>query len=88
MRFVLAAGALAVATLVGCDTRANETGRVGEAVDTVVTTEQTRDTALITHDTTVDVDTTVKEGTRTTGMDTVENTTGQQPPPAMDTAAP
>lgn len=87
MRIVLAAGALAVATLAGCNNnRANETGRVGESVDTVVTTQQTQDTALISHDTTVDVDTTMKEGNRATGMDTVKNTTGQQQPGAMDTS--
>ncbi len=79
MRFVLAAGALAVAALAGCNNnRANETGRAGESMDTVVTTRQTKDTAIITHDTTVDVDTTVKHGDRTTGMDTVKNTTGRQ----------
>jgi hypothetical protein len=86
MRFVLAAGALAVVTLAGCNNnRANETGRVGESTDTVVTTQQTKDTALISHDTTVDVDTTMKHGDRTTGMDTVKNTTGRRPTGA-DTA--
>ena len=50
-----------------------ETGRVGEAADTVVTTEQTRDTAVVTHDTTmdVDVDTAEKEGD-TTVRDTIQ----------------
>lgn len=83
MRFVLAAGALAVATLAGCtNNRANETGRAGEATDTVVTTQQTQDTALISHDTTVNVDTTMKQGDRATQMDTVKNTTGQHQPGA------
>jgi hypothetical protein len=45
----------------------DETGRAVEAADTIVTTEQTQDTAIVTHDTTVDVqvDTTREEGDRT-----------------------
>jgi hypothetical protein len=87
MRIELAAGAVALAALVGCNNnRANETGRAGESTDTVVTTQQTQDTALISHDTTVNVDTTMKEGDRATRTDTVKNTTGQQQPGAMDTS--
>jgi hypothetical protein len=86
MRLVLAAGALAVATLAGCNNnRANETGRAGEGMDTVVTTQQTQDTALISHDTSVDVDTTMKEGNRATQRDTVKKTTGEQQPGMADT---
>jgi hypothetical protein len=74
MRFSVAVGILTVA-LAGCN-RAAETGRTQQATDTVVTTKQTQDTALVTHDTTVKVDTTVKHGDRTLRTDTVKKTTG------------
>ena len=59
--------ALGIVTLVGCnkprDTGTGETGQAGGmATDTMVTTKQTQDTTLISHDTTVDVDTTKKTG--------------------------
>jgi hypothetical protein len=91
MRFVLAAGALTLATLVGCnnnraDRGMNETGAAGgEAVDTVVTTSQTKDTALIRTDTTINVDTTKHEGDQTTNMDTVKNTPGRRGAATTDT---
>ena len=93
MRFVLAAGALTLAALVGCNTNRadrgmNETGAAGgEAVDTVVTTSQTKDTALIKTDTSIDVDTTRHEGNRTTNMDTVKNTTGRSGAATTDTSS-
>ena len=91
MRFVLAAGALTLATLVGCnnnraDRGMNETGAAGgEAVDTVVTTSQTKDTSLIKTDTSIDVDTTKREGDRTTNVDTTKNTTGRTGAAPTDT---
>jgi hypothetical protein len=68
---VLLAVALGMTTLAGCK-RNDETGRANEAVDTVVTSRQTQDTTLVTHDTTVKVDTTVKRGDKSTHMDTVK----------------
>lgn len=75
MRFVLA-GALVVVSLAGCS-RAGETERVGQAEDTVITPRQTQDTTIVSSDTMVDVDTTVKKGqeavpTDTTQMDTTQ----------------
>jgi predicted small secreted protein len=64
MKTVLTALAL-VAGLAACNTRGGEdTARVGENVDTSVTTRQTQDTTIVESDTTmrVDTDTTVKEG--------------------------
>ena len=70
--------ALGIVTLVGCnrprDTGAGETGQAGSATDTMVTTKQTQDTTLISHDTTVKVDTTVKHGDKATGVDTTKKT--------------
>jgi hypothetical protein len=57
--------------LAACNTRGDqETGRAG--ADTTVMTRQTQDTAIVTSDTTVNVDTTVKEGDRPVGRDTVK----------------
>lgn len=60
--------------LTACDTRAGdrETGRA-EGADTMITSEQTLDTTVVTHDTTmdVDVDTTKIEGDETV-RDTVQ----------------
>lgn len=57
---------LAVTLLIGlaaCDTRTDrETGRVGESVDTSVTTRATQDTTIVTSDTTVQTDTVTREG--------------------------
>jgi hypothetical protein len=56
--------------LAACNTRGDrETGR---AADTSVMTRQTQDTAIVTSDTTVDVDTTIKEGDRPVRRDTVK----------------
>jgi hypothetical protein len=73
MRFPLTAVLLAIG-LLGCNR--TETGRTRETTDTLVTTRQTQDTTLITHDTTVKVDTSVKRGERTLRADTVKKTTG------------
>jgi len=68
--------ALGVRALAGCNkNRENQTGQLGgAATDTMVTTKQTQDTALISHDTTVKVDTTIKHGDKTTKMDTTKKT--------------
>ena len=71
MRIQIAA-AFALLALAGCD-RGHETGRAG-ATDTMVTTRETQDTTLISHDTTVSVDTTVKRGDKATRVDTAEKT--------------
>jgi hypothetical protein len=68
--------ALGVLALAGCSkNRENQTGQLGgAATDTMVTTRQTQDTALIRHDTTVKVDTAVKHGTKATKVDTTKKT--------------
>ena len=77
MRIVLAAGVVAAA-LLGCKSN-DETGRVGGAVDTVVTSRETQDTTVITQDTTVKVDTNVERGDRATQVDTVAKKRGAVP---------
>ena len=61
MKTVLTALAL-VAGLAACSDRGTDSARVGENADTNVMTRTTQDTAIVTSDTTVDTDTTVKEG--------------------------
>ena len=69
---------LSLLTVAACESRpgADETGRTGDtgmdAADTVVTTEQTQDTAIVTQDTSVDVDTVEKEGDETVKRDTIQ----------------
>jgi hypothetical protein len=70
---------LLAASLPACNS-GDETRRVGGAVDTVVTTRQTQDTAIVTHDTTVKVDTTMERGDRSTRVDTVKKTRGTTTP--------
>ena len=70
MRFVLA-GILVMGSLAGCS-RAGESERVGQAKDTVITPRQTEDTAFITSDTTVKVDTTIRKGQETVPADTAK----------------
>jgi hypothetical protein len=61
MRIVLAAALLL--GLAACENRADrETGRVGESADTNVMTRTTQDTMIVTSDTSIDTDTTVREG--------------------------
>ena len=83
MRLALAA-ALVLVTLAGCK-RGEETGRVGGVTDTVVTSRQTQDTTIVTRDTTVKVDTTVKHGDRAVRTDTVKKSSGATRPGAADT---
>jgi hypothetical protein len=64
MKTLLTALALA-AGLAACNTRGGEdTARVGEGADTMVTPRTTQDTTIVSSDTTMDIDTdtTVKEG--------------------------
>jgi hypothetical protein len=84
MRLVLSLALLAMA-LAGCKPR-EETGRAGQATDTVVTSTQTQDTTMVTHDTTVKVDTNVKKGEKATRVDTVKKT-GPNAPARSDTSA-
>jgi hypothetical protein len=70
----LLAGLALLVSLTACENRTDrDTGRV-DAADTSVTTRTTQDTTIVTADTSVDVDTTVKEGdvkrSGTTGRDT------------------
>jgi hypothetical protein len=58
----LIAGMALVVGLVGCNrSGTRDTGRV-DAADTTVMTRTTQDTQIVTADTSVDVDTTVKQG--------------------------
>ena len=65
---------LSLLAVVACENKADsETGRrAGEGADTMVTTEQTVDTAIVTQDTTVDVDTVRKEGDEPVRRDTIQ----------------
>jgi hypothetical protein len=69
---------------VGCNKQESRT--VGRAQDTVVTSRQTQDTMVVTHDTTVKVDTTMKRGDRTTHADTVKRAHGASRPSGTDTS--
>jgi hypothetical protein len=73
MRTAVAAAALGIVMLAGCNTKGDqESGRAGASTDTVFTTRETQDTTLVTHDTTVSVDTTVKRGDKSTRVDTTQ----------------
>jgi hypothetical protein len=76
---------LGLFTVAACNQRqGDETGRAADAVDaadTVITSEQNVDTAIITHDTTVDVDTTRHEGDQPVSRDTLS----QPSTPSADT---
>lgn len=64
---------LSLLAFAACNNRDRETGqRAGEGADTMLTTEQTVDTTIVTHDTSVDVDTTHKEGDTPVRRDTVQ----------------
>jgi hypothetical protein len=54
--------ALALFALAACGDRGQESARGGETADTSITARQTQDTTIVTADTSVQVDTTVKEG--------------------------
>lgn len=61
MRTVLTALAL-VAGIAACNKGGQDTARVGESADTNITPRTTQDTTIVTSDTTVRADTSVKEG--------------------------
>ena len=61
----------AALALAACSPR-EESGRAVDAADTVVTQRQEQDTTIITHDTTVDVDTVRREGDQPVRQDTVQ----------------
>ena len=61
----------ALLVLGACSPR-EETGRAVDAADTVITTRQEMDTAIVTHDTTVEVDTIRREGEQPVSRDTVQ----------------
>jgi hypothetical protein len=65
---------LSLLTVAACEKRpgADETGRAADAADTVITSNETRDTAIVTADTSIDVDTTKKEGDKTVDRDTLQ----------------
>ena len=66
---------LGLVTVAACDQRqGDETGRAVDAADTVITSEQTMDTTVITRDTTVEVDTIRQEGDEPVSRDTVRQT--------------
>jgi hypothetical protein len=69
MRFGLAS-ALVVVSLAGCSS--GQTQRVGTSKDTVITPRQTRDTTIVTSDTSVRTDTTVKRGQGAVPSDTTK----------------
>jgi hypothetical protein len=70
MRFVLAGALLVVVSLAGCSS--GQTERVGQAKDTAITPRQTRDTTIVTSDTSVRTDTTVKRGQGAVPEDTTK----------------
>jgi hypothetical protein len=69
-RYITAA--LGLVLVAGCETR-EETGRAAEGADTIVTTRQEMDTAVVTTDTTIEVDTNRQEGDVPVSEDTVRN---------------
>jgi hypothetical protein len=82
MRFE-ALAILGLLTVAACQQRpGDETGRAVDGADTVVTSEQNVDTAIVTHDTTVDVDTVRHEGDQPVSEDTLKETSGTNAPSA------
>ena len=65
---------LSLLTAAACQSRpeSDETGRAGEVADTIVTSDQTVDTTIVTEDTSIDVDTVKKEGDETVDRDTLK----------------
>ena len=74
MRFVLA-GTLVVVSLAGCGHHGRQVERIGPVKDTVITQRQTQDTMIVTTDTTVRVDTTMKKGREAVPMDSTKQAT-------------
>jgi hypothetical protein len=64
---------LGLLSVAACEQRrGDETGRAADAADTVITSEQNVDTAIITQDTQVEVDTIKQEGDRPVSRDTLQ----------------
>jgi hypothetical protein len=63
--------ALGLVLAAACGT-GEETARVGGAADTLVTTSQEVDTAIVTQDTTISTDTVKKDGDEPVAEDTVQ----------------
>ena len=81
---IAALAILGLFTVAACDQRqGDETGRAVDAADTVVTSEQNVDTAIITQDTTVETDTARQEGDEPVSRDTLE----QPSTPSADTGS-
>ena len=85
MRFA-ALAVLGLCTIVACEQRpGDETGRAVDAADTVITSEQDVDTTIVTHDTTVDVDTIRQEGDEPVARDTLDQSNPSTTTPSGDT---
>jgi hypothetical protein len=67
---------LALSALAACDKRGDRDDNVSgtrSSADTVVTSREMQDTAVIRHDTTISTDTVHKRGTRPVDTDTVKH---------------
>jgi hypothetical protein len=66
---------LGLVTVAACETRqGEESARAVDAADTIITSEQNVDTAIVTQDTTVEVDTIRREGEEPASRDTLQDT--------------
>jgi len=65
---------LSLLTTAACQSRpgAEESGRATDGADTIVTSDETRDTTIVTSDTSIDADTAMKEGDTTVDRDTLQ----------------
>jgi hypothetical protein len=85
MKIAITAAALSLAAVTACQNRGDqEAARDVDAADTIVTAEQRVDTAIVTRDTTVEVDTIRKKSDRPVRRDTLERSSnaGTTPNPA------
>jgi len=91
MRAGLMLVGMAAAGLLACESRSGDTAQAageGVAADTIVTERSVQDTQVVTHDTTVRVDTTVRQGGEGgvgTDRRVVKDTRGQSDTSAMNT---
>jgi hypothetical protein len=71
---------LGLATITACEQRrGEESGRAVDAADTIVTSEQDVDTAIVTQDTAVEVDTVKQDDDEPARSDTLKQTTPTTP---------
>jgi hypothetical protein len=87
MKIAITAAALGLVAAAACQNRDREATRGVDAADTIVTAEQRVDTAIVTRDTTVEVDTIRKKSDRPVRRDTLQRsqnagTTPSATPPA------